>query len=505
MPPLEQSFDPMHMPEPVRVLVSCALAIFDATTTAHRLSPEQRDGLMIAATCYAAARQIGAARHEIAGRDAVLALTYDMTPEQRSIIASAVTFQRARLRRRREPAFLWLSSHAQTTALRLSALLMLADVLHTRPATAFRITCAERTTTIHVAEIPADLVADATPVKRWQKYIGPLQIVELTAQPVEPVLDTTIGWELPVAWKSVSVPLRLHTSEPLAEGVRRILHHQFERLLAREQAVRAGEDMEDVHQMRVATRRLRASLYVVTPFFDSQKISHFRGGLRRVAAALGSVRDRDVFLSHLTRYQEGIPERAHDHLQRLLAAITQDRAKARQTLLERLDTPRYARFVHDFAAFLTTPDAGVAPLPESGVRPRIRDAAGSLLWRRYEDLRAFETVLIDGPEEVQHHARIAGKHLRYTIECFAEAIGDPATGLLDPLSILLTTLGELQDEVTARQYLAEVGMTDDPGAQAYLTSRSAEYAAWRAALPNHWEQVVGTSYRGQLLAVLAAL
>lgn len=119
MPSIEQSFDPMQVPEPVRVLVSCALALFDATTSAHRMSPEQRDSLMIAAACYAAARQVDAARPEIAGRDAVLALTHDdLTPEQRSIIASAVTFQRARLRRRREPAFLWLSSHAQTTALR---------------------------------------------------------------------------------------------------------------------------------------------------------------------------------------------------------------------------------------------------------------------------------------------------------------------------------------------------------------------------------------------------
>jgi hypothetical protein len=123
----------------------------------------------------------------------------------------------------------------------------------------------------------------------------------------------------------------------------------------------------------------------------------------------------------------------------------------------------------------------------------------------YEELRAFDTVIIDGPEEIQHHARIAGKHMRYTIECFDEAIGAPATGLLEPLATLLDTLGELQDEVTARQYLAELGLTGDPGTQAYLASRSDDRAALLAALPDHWEQVVGAVYRGRLLAVLAAL
>ena len=506
MLPVEDSSNSPHTPEPVRVLVSHALALFDATTVAHRLSPEQRDGLMFAAVCYAVARQVDASRPEIAGRDAVLATTHDsLTPEQRCVIASAVFFQRARLRRRREPAFLWLSPHAQATALRLSALLMLADALREIPATALRITHADGATTISVAEIPAGFAVDTTPVERWQRYIGPLQIAELTSYPLESASDTTRAWEFPAGWKPVSVPLELQATESLTEGIRRILCHQFERLLARERAVRADEDTEDVHQMRVATRRLRASLQVVAAFFDSQQIIRFRGGLRRIAAALGSVRDGDVLLDHLQRYQEFMPEPARDSLHRLLAAVTRDRAKARQTLLTRLDTPDYARFTRAFASFLTTPGVGIAPLPSTEVPPRVRDAVGSLLWRRYEELRSFETVLIDGPEEIQHQARIAGKHLRYSIECFAEAIGEPTTGLLEPLSTLLTTLGELQDEVTARRYLAELGLADDPGAQAYLVSRSAERAAWRAALPGQWVQVVGPTYRGLLLEVLAAL
>ena len=90
-------------------------------------------------------------------------------------------------------------------------------------------------------------------------------------------------------------------------------------------------------------------------------------------------------------------------------------------------------------------------------------------------------------------------------ECFAEVIGEPTERLLAPLAILQETLGALQDEVTARAYLAALHLTDDPGAQAYLAHRKAACAPQLAALPDHWAQVVGANYRSRFLVVLAAL
>lgn len=180
---------------------------------------------------------------------------------------------------------------------------------------------------------------------------------------------------------------------------------------------------EDIHQLRVATRRLRASLQVVAPCFDQRAIRRFRRGLRHLAAALGAVRDRDVFLEHLRYTQEALPAAEREQLTRLQVSVAQERATARQALLVRLDSPRYARFKEAFATFLSTPGAGVGPLPATGQPLRVRDLAGSLLWGRYEALRAFEPVLLASEEVIQHEARIAGKRLRYTTECFAEAIG----------------------------------------------------------------------------------
>src|SRR5205085_10726241 len=77
--------------------------------------------------------------------------------------------------------------------------------------------------------------------------------------------------------------------EPIAEAARRTLRRFFDKLLAREDAVIKGEDIEDIHQMRVATRRLRASLQVVTGVYDPKLIRRYRRGLRRIAERLGAV------------------------------------------------------------------------------------------------------------------------------------------------------------------------------------------------------------------------
>ncbi|NTV62357.1 MAG: CHAD domain-containing protein [Oscillochloris sp.] len=496
----------MYTPDRISSLVTRALALFDATASAHHLSPEQRDDLALAAACYATARQLGTPHPDISGRDAVLATAHlGLAPERRCVIASAVAFQRPQVRRRREPAFLWLSARQQTTALRLSALLLVADALLAVPPSACAISYHDDVTTIQASRIPVGLAANSPALARWQQHIGSIQIAETTSDTLQLALDTSANSELASAYQPVAVPLRLHPAEPLTEGVRRILRHQFERLLAREQSVRDDEDIEDLHQMRVASRRLRASLQVVEPFFDAQLIQRFRRGLRRVAASLGAVRDRDVISDHLRTYQAGLPAQERAALAPLWAAITKDRAKSRCDLLARLDAPRYTRFKYAFAAFLTTPGAGVAALPETEHPLRVRDALGSLLWRRYEELRAFEDVLLTGPEEIQHQARITGKHLRYTIECFAEAIGEPTHALLEPLSTLLSTLGELQDAATARQYLAGLGLADDLAVQAYLSSRDAECETLSIILPEHWDHVSNAGYRGRLLAVLADL
>jgi CHAD domain-containing protein len=291
----------------------------------------------------------------------------------------------------------------------------------------------------------------------------------------------------------------------VAEAARRTLRQFFDRLHAREEDVLKGEDAEDVHQMRVATRRLRASLQVVEGVYDPKQLRHFRRGLRRLARSLGAVRDGDVLLEHIAAYREALPEGQRTALLPLSAAVETERARARKALLAVLKSKRYARFKRKFAAFLTTPGDAVLPPPEPGITQRVRDFAGSVIWRRYELWRAHETALPSGGDEARHQARIAGKRLRYTLEFFADALGPNVAQALDPLIALQENLGAIQDDVTAGARVAALGLASDPGAQAYLAARASERAGLLAELPQRWEKVASATYRRRLFELILKL
>jgi CHAD domain-containing protein len=293
--------------------------------------------------------------------------------------------------------------------------------------------------------------------------------------------------------------------EPIAEVARRTLRRFFDKLLAREDAVRKGEDIEDVHQMRVATRRLRASLQVTAGVYDPKLIQRYRRGLRRIALSLGAVRDGDVFLEHVTAYQSGLPEAGRAQLDPLIAAVSAERAQARKQLLADLHSKRYHKLKRDFAAFLTTPGAGLGEPPELGIVERVRDFAGSAIWRRYELWRAYEVVLPNATSETLHQARIAGKRFRYTLEFFADALGPNVEQALTPLIALQENLGALQDGVTARAHVATLGLADDPGTQAYLAAREHDRDALLAELPRLWEKVASATYRRRLFEMIVKL
>jgi CHAD domain-containing protein len=147
----------------------------------------------------------------------------------------------------------------------------------------------------------------------------------------------------------------------------------------------------------------------------------------------------------------------------------------------------------------------VLPAPEPGITERVRDFAGSALWRRYELLRAYEAMLPGAAPETLHQARIAGKRFRYTLEFFAEALGPRVEHVLEPLVALQENLGALQDEVTARAHVAALRLADDPGAQAYLGARAAERAHLLAELPSRWEKVDSATYRRKLFELIVKL
>jgi CHAD domain-containing protein len=115
------------------------------------------------------------------------------------------------------------------------------------------------------------------------------------------------------------------------------------------------EDPEELHDMRVATRRLRAALKLYSDVLPKRS-ERYERDLRWVAGALGEVRDLDV---HLERLSEESSRNGED-LEEVVALLRERRVGARRRMLEALDSNRYERLVASFSGTLRR---GRSPTP----------------------------------------------------------------------------------------------------------------------------------------------
>lgn len=264
--------------------------------------------------------------------------------------------------------------------------------------------------------------------------------------------------------------------------------------------------------MRVATRRMRAAWRVFAPGFRAKRTKRYRGHLRLVAGRLGAVRDRDVLIEGLVRYQELLPEAERSSIEPLLADWRAQREEARALLTRELDSDGYRRWLDDYREFAL--HEGVAAAPIRPTEPhRIRDAGASELWLAYERVRAYESVLRWADVPTLHQLRIAAKRLRYTLEFLRETLAPEAATLIARIVVLQDHLGALNDADVAatltRSFLvSHAGDLDDAETLVigrYLTSREQEVARLRRTVGGPWRGVAGLSFRRGLGRVTAAL
>ena len=298
----------------------------------------------------------------------------------------------------------------------------------------------------------------------------------------------------------------------IAEAGRKVMRFHLARMLAREAGTREGHVAQDLHAMRVATRRQRAAWRVFGASFRSKRTKRYRTGLREIAARLGAVRDLDVLLETADAYRADLPVTEQRALEPLLAGWRSHREDARVLLIRELDSDGYRRWVDDYRDFVRTEGAGV--LPVGPTQPhRVRDTAASRIWTAYEQVRGYEAVLRWADVETLHELRIAGKWLRYTLEFVREALGEEATSLIARVTALQDHLGLMNDaDVSAsmaRTFLVEhagdMSALESAAIGRYLVSREREVARLRRTVGAPWRGVAGVGFRRGLGRVVASL
>lgn len=308
--------------------------------------------------------------------------------------------------------------------------------------------------------------------------------------------------------------------DPMAEAVRKILRVQFDVMVANEAGSREGADIESVHDMRVATRRMRAAFRLFGSYFQAKAIGSFQKDLRKTGRTLGAVRDLDVFNRDAQKYLKKLDEQRRHELDPLLDHWYDQREKERQKLIAYLNSGRYRRFKNKFGRFLMSPGEGVDPISMEGVdRYQVRHVLSSCVWQLYETVRAYETVLDDASVSTLHRLRIDCKRLRYTLEFFQEVLGPDTAQLIKDVVAVQDHLGDLQDAHVASQLLTDFLKSrgqagpssghpphqDLSGIAAYLAYRQDEAAHLIATFPQDWPTINSLNFRRRLAATLLAL
>jgi len=300
-------------------------------------------------------------------------------------------------------------------------------------------------------------------------------------------------------------PIGITADDPMMEAGRKILRFHWEQALAHEAGTIAGHDPEELHDMRVATRRQRAALRFMEPYGRRKAVRPVRDGLRGLGGALGAVRDLDVLLAAARTYQGTLGADDARGLQGLLKSWTRQREAARQRMVEYLRGQAHAAFKEQYTAFLDTPGAGARS--DASPRPTlVRHVLPFEVWSHYAAVCAFERVLPWASAETLHSLRIEGKRLRYLLEFFREVLDRGVEKPIKAMVGLQDLLGELQDGVVTvglvGDFMAGLEAIADPAASAaagrYRDMRKARIEELRHGLERPWSGVTAPEFRASL-------
>jgi CHAD domain-containing protein len=262
------------------------------------------------------------------------------------------------------------------------------------------------------------------------------------------------------------------------------------RLLRHDAGVRSGNDHEDVHQARVATRRLRSDLRSFREVFEPGWANDLRVELGWLGAQLGAVRDTDVLIDRLRASAAELPGRDAVVAERILGRLAARRDEARTVLIAAMRSARYRELLDRLVAASAEPLVRSAAAAGSTGRDSTSVLAGVMRqpWARLR--AAMEALGPDASDAELHEARIRAKRLRYAAEAVAPVFGNRARGFARAATELQRVLGEHQDSVVASAWLRDVAASGAPTAFVAGELAAAEHAAAaaaRAAWPTAWK------------------
>jgi CHAD domain-containing protein len=268
-------------------------------------------------------------------------------------------------------------------------------------------------------------------------------------------LERALGDRLPAP----AGPRPLTPSSPAGQVVLAYLRAHTEKLTSLDPMVRRDEP-DSVHQMRVATRRLRSTLRSFGKIIRRSDTQRLASELKWLGDVLGEARDAEVLAGRLEAYLRALPaELVVGPVQaRVQGHFAPLRAAARDAVLAALGSERYLSLLGELDRLIAEP-----PLTRRATRPAA-DVLPPAVRRCYRQTsrrmrRALHAPAGQPREAALHQARKAAKRTRYAGETVTPALGAEARRFTKRIKKVQSVLGDHQDTVIARPVERELGMS----------------------------------------------
>jgi CHAD domain-containing protein len=235
-------------------------------------------------------------------------------------------------------------------------------------------------------------------------------------------------------------------------------------LLAHDPGARLGREPESLHQMRVATRQLRAILRAAKPLLVPEWADSLRDELRWLGQLLGPARDLDVQLAYFREESAVLEARDRRSLTPFIAHLETQRNMVQEALLNELKSERYLDLIRRLQQAAQDPTA-----VESTVT--LRDLAK----QEFTKLRnVIRQVAHTSNNATIHKTRIKTKRTRYAAELAEPTVGKSATRFINKARVVQDVLGMHQDAIQAETHVRAFLKQSTNARAAFVAGRMVE-------------------------------
>ena len=237
---------------------------------------------------------------------------------------------------------------------------------------------------------------------------------------------------------------------------RKVFRFHYKKMVDNEKGTKLGADIEALHDMRVAVRRMRTAIDLFQDYYDPEFVILLQKGLQKAGKSLGRVRDIDILIQMLDHdFNVSTPSDSSEKTMfyhTLRNSWIEERVEARVKMLSYLNGKKYHRLKNTLKDFVQTPGHDQDDIEVSApAKLLLREMAS----QRFHKVVAYERIF-PSPSLPQLHAlRIAIKQLRYTIEFLRNILGQEADICIKILKGIQDYLGDVNDIHVAINRLAK--------------------------------------------------